>query len=41
MRDSIAKLKIEDILKENDHHKAEIIKLFIDKKIITKWHMAY
>lgn len=34
MKDSISKLKIKDILKENDHHKDEILKLFIDKGII-------
>ena len=36
MKDSIPKLKIKDILNGNDHHKEEMIKLFIDKGIITK-----
>ena len=36
MKDSILKLKIKDILKDNDHHKDEMIKLFIEKEIITK-----
>lgn len=36
MKDSISKLTIKDMLKESDHHKDEMIKLFIDKGIITK-----
>jgi len=36
MKDSISKLKIKDILEENDHHKDEMIKSFIDKGFITK-----
>jgi hypothetical protein len=36
MKDSISKLTIKDMLKENDHHKDELIKLFIDKGIISK-----
>lgn len=35
MKDSISKLKMIDIPKENNHHKDELIKLFIDKGIIT------
>ena len=36
MKDVISKLTINGMLKESDHHKDEIIKLFIDKGIITK-----
>ncbi|WP_281419322.1 hypothetical protein [Clostridium psychrophilum] len=38
MKDSISELKIKEILKENNHHKDEIKKLFIDKGIIPKDH---
>lgn len=36
MKDSISQLKIKDMLKENNHHMDEILKLFIKKGIITK-----
>lgn len=36
MKDSISELKIKDLLKESNHHKDEILKLFIKKGIITK-----
>ena len=35
-KDSINKLKVKDILKDTNHHRDELIKLFIDKGIITK-----
>ena len=38
MKDYISELKIKEILQKNDHHKDEIIKLFIDKGIIPKDH---